>query len=694
MVHITRSRAKAKAIVLELSDSEPEIILPTPKKKRPSPPSPRPAPPAIQQLPQSPVPAPVPPPVPTPGPPPILAPTPAQSQREPSSSGVQIITNPSPPVVQRESSEEPVKPPRPRATRLPSRTASLEPSSRSQSARTSLPPVASTSQSSTTKRRPQKLVPQTTGEDDAIDDFFTRKPTAVAPAQGNRASTQRRVPKNKIAVPPPLPAARSESEELSSGSGSEGEKDTSSMVVKKVVLPDWTRGASGAELKARLSGIKPNRKRRKITDPDTDEEDAVAATIAAGGSHDDAKDGPQAKVASLASRIVVSSDSDSASESDDSIGGFDDKPKAVDKGKGKGKGRGQSRNPSKSLSPPPPTKSRASTEFEAYQKAQLLAKERKNSAILTLSDSASSPPAQPQINLDFEMDPEFQAMLKGSAPLDGSDDIQIISSHRGASILPSDREESVTPEPEDNTPVTIRIALVWDPDKKPVHPMLKTNYEKPVTIETGINDTFEAIFAQFAAAKALPRSGLTFTYRDSRLYDFGTPKSLQILHAGDLRAYTNEIYTKVQKKKIERSYSKEKDAVDVEEEELDPKFYAQPVPRDRSVTREPSMTPAAAMRASAAPAGCGSDDDGPAAGTIRLSIRGSATMVLGLMVKPETTTVAQILRRYCKKFEIEPARAAKMWTELDGDRLDGAKTLSSYEDIEDETLIEVREPKS
>lgn len=75
---------------------------------------------------------------------------------------------------------------------------------------------------------------------------------------------------------------------------------------------------------------------------------------------------------------------------------------------------------------------------------------------------------------------------------------------------------------------------------------------------------------------------------------------------------------------------------------------------------------------------------------LKVFIRGSATSILPLAIKPKTL-LSVLLKKYCKNFEIPPARMKCMWLEFDGDELDGKLRVEDYDEIEDEETIDVRE---
>lgn len=170
----------------------------------------------------------------------------------------------------------------------------------------------------------------------------------------------------------------------------------------------------------------------------------------------------------------------------------------------------------------------------------------------------------------------------------------------------------------------------------------------------------------------MPKSSLVITHRQLRVYPFGTPKSVEIFHSGDLKAFPQEVYHKLERSKKERVITSKPDSSEPEDEDGDEDLgdVDDLLQRARSVTREASVA-----RAEPDDPTANSDGEGAApGGTIRVTVRGSQTMTLGLVVKP-TTTVVQLLRHYCRHFEIDLAELPGMWAEFEGERLDSASLL-------------------
>jgi hypothetical protein len=104
-----------------------------------------------------------------------------------------------------------------------------------------------------------------------------------------------------------------------------------------------------------------------------------------------------------------------------------------------------------------------------------------------------------------------------------------------------------------------------------------------------------------------------------------------------------------------------------------------------------ARSPSAAASA-ADDAGGGSDGEGggPPPGLFPLSIRGSKTDSTSLAVKP-TTTMAQLVKHYCKKFA--STKAATAWIEFDGEKLAPGMTVEEAKeefDLEGEETFEIK----
>lgn len=173
------------------------------------------------------------------------------------------------------------------------------------------------------------------------------------------------------------------------------------------------------------------------------------------------------------------------------------------------------------------------------------------------------------------------------------------------------------------------------------------------------------------------------TYDDRLVYRFGNPATLKLIATGDFKCYTKEVYMKLEQNKtarMEARAGRRARGEDDDEDSLPP------------VSREPSRALGRAAEAVRAGGGGDESDDEARGSLISITIRGSPTMELSIAVKP-STTIASLLRRYCRKHEIAPERAVRMWIEYEGEKLDAALALSTYDDIESEDTVDVREAK-
>lgn len=169
--------------------------------------------------------------------------------------------------------------------------------------------------------------------------------------------------------------------------------------------------------------------------------------------------------------------------------------------------------------------------------------------------------------------------------------------------------------------------------------------------------------------RGIPLEDLVLCYRNRQVFPFGTPKSLRIIGTADFKGYTRVVWDKLEKRK-ERAVSQSLEEADL----------ARPTGEQDSGDKEVDEN-GAPERADAA-----------LAGLLRITVRGSQTQSLGLAVKP-STSMSQLLGRYCRKFSIPPERGERMWLEFDGEQLDLTKRLEEYDEIEDEDTIDVGVPK-
>lgn len=145
-------------------------------------------------------------------------------------------------------------------------------------------------------------------------------------------------------------------------------------------------------------------------------------------------------------------------------------------------------------------------------------------------------------------------------------------------------------------------------------------------------------------------STLVLRYQTRKIYDFGTPASLKIFASADMLGYTTDIDGKVTARRAK--------ADGLGADASDPDDAASP-----------------------ADSHADDDDEGPktqivAAGLFKVLVRGSASMVLPLAVRP-TIRISALLKSYCKKFKVGPERASSMWLEFDGGESQSCTRASS-----------------
>lgn len=149
------------------------------------------------------------------------------------------------------------------------------------------------------------------------------------------------------------------------------------------------------------------------------------------------------------------------------------------------------------------------------------------------------------------------------------------------------------------------------------------------------NEPFRKLIALLAASRSVDPSTLVLRYQTRKVYDFGTPASLKIFTSADMLGYTTDIDAKVTAR------------------------------RARTDASDPDGTASAAEGDDEDDDDEGSKSQVVAAGLFKVVVRGSASMVLPLAVRP-TIRISALLKSYCKKFKIAPERASSMWLEFDG----------------------------
>ncbi|KAM0748626.1 hypothetical protein T439DRAFT_68851 [Meredithblackwellia eburnea MCA 4105] len=504
------------------------------------------------------------------------------------------------------------------------------------------------------------------------------------------------LPKAPASPPSSSASSRSSSPELS-------DKKDSGMGAKPLNLPAWTRGRTGAERRAATKGFKANKKRKRLgessssedKDEDEDENNREKKSGDKGGSEgEDDDDVPRRKERKPAPRVIEL-------ESDDSLEGLESDEGSKEKSKGLKHRRG-----SPSASPPPKfaksAKSKGKSGYEKFKDEEARKKKQEGGIVLGSSDAEEGTSSSPQKNADDDdhlqdLDPSLREMLAGIAKKkrkSGESDEDEIEITGGSESMTGKRQSSE--DIANHTAVTLTISRVFDPEKT-VNPVAKAAYEKPISYTHPFGERFEDIFRSFAQSKNTPMASLVFTYRGVKVWHFATPKSLHILHSADIKAYNTDIYERIQKEKKNRVVTNNPGSL------VSPE---RPPVRQQNRESSPSHNPVAG------PSGlngheelmgeAGGDERGGAHGHVhvhdedevdpnlrRISIRGSQTMVLPIQAKV-TTTVGQLIKRFCKEFDIDASCIPSMWMEFDGERLDSTATLGSIDDIEDEETIDVR----
>lgn len=163
------------------------------------------------------------------------------------------------------------------------------------------------------------------------------------------------------------------------------------------------------------------------------------------------------------------------------------------------------------------------------------------------------------------------------------------------------------------------------------------------------------------------------THNSRRVYEFGNPASLKIRSEATFRCYTEAIW--LASEEIRKNGRNDI----VVEEVIDSNIASAGVNGSQTRTeREVSQV---------------DQDLTPGVDLLKVTVRGSQSLVFSLAVK-KTMLVSQLLKQYCKKFEIDQERIKLMWLEFDGEKLEMGKMLKEYDEIEDEETVDVRERKA
>lgn len=290
-----------------------------------------------------------------------------------------------------------------------------------------------------------------------------------------------------------------------------------------------------------------------------------------------------------------------------------------------------------------------------------------------------------------------KAMSAALAPLEPN------SSRRGEVGQPQ-HVEQLENNDED---VTLQVSLFMDPDRK-ASEAARRGYERPMhfTIKSvskqcssttvgGLQlilynfpkrEKFERIFQAISVQRTIPRAQLVLQYRKSIVYPFGTPKSLRIFGSATLQAYMQETWDKLKARnllEVEAANNSRATSMDPSAADADAEGTSGDAVMDESQAYhdggKSALEPPSVEVASDA---------------FHITLRGSSSQTVAFAVKP-STSLSTLLQRYCRKFDIAPQRAAAMWLEFDGERLDLGKRIQDYAgEIEDDETVDVHEPRS
>ncbi|GAA5879093.1 hypothetical protein JCM16303_001297 [Sporobolomyces ruberrimus] len=616
-------------------------------------------------------------------------------------------------VLQRHAST--TAPPAPPPRRASTESASTRPSS-------SKPRSSSSSQTTVPARKPYVKPPGGDSSDEA-DDFFSmsKKPTFGGRIPGKSAATTGgripggggRIPKassRSSATPGPGPSSppKPKQRKFAPSSSSDDDSDTSKsslpqpttyssdgeQMTKDLALPAWARGSkggrpgmSGADLAKQQRGATTNRKRRKMShDKSEDEADGKGK-----GKMDDVSEGeetddsleisigtPKAKVSQNRARPKRPGLNISLNDDDDE----------EEEGEGDKTMEGTPKAPTPKPKSPSPKKMSA---------AQMLLE----SARGLKAASPTKSPQRPQtgtITLDSSSD--------NDDPLNQLDPA-LAAIRSGFKKIEPDFEITAGPSKKASQTgmVTISLKMTFDPTLT-VSEVVKRAYEKLETFEIGVNKPFSELFDLLAAKRYLNRNDLVITYNKSQLYDFGTPQSLR-LSAGStasMQGYTRAIWEKT--KRIEQEAKEKKEAeqaiaatAEGKSDDDDLEEFSASRQSALGTGRGPSLQPPAAStlersRSPSARAASGAPNS-PDKNLFRITIRGSKTQSIDLAVK-YTTTMQSLVKAYAKQHAItDPARIAKMFIEIEGDKVESTQTIQDIKDefdLDDEETVDLRDP--
>lgn len=268
--------------------------------------------------------------------------------------------------------------------------------------------------------------------------------------------------------------------------------------------------------------------------------------------------------------------------------------------------------------------------------------------------------------------------------------------------------------------VTILLRMTTDPTAA-MSEMVRKVYEKEEKFELGIvspshfipfvprrglrkscrlvitsqNESFSNLFDQLAAKRYLNRHDLIITHEKSRLYDFGTPKSLR-LKPGDvvsMRGYNQQVWDRTKQLEREQKAKQARTTGSGALDDDDDDFSA--LERAASAMRGGSLQPPATsstLRQSRSPS---AQPRSPGEDLFRITVRGSKTQSVDLAVKL-TATAQSLVKAYAKHHGItDQARVARMFIEIEGDKIEPTQTIQDIKDefdFEGEETVDLRDP--
>ncbi|GAA5977075.1 hypothetical protein JCM10908_004847 [Rhodotorula pacifica] len=267
--------------------------------------------------------------------------------------------------------------------------------------------------------------------------------------------------------------------------------------------------------------------------------------------------------------------------------------------------------------------------------------------------------------------------------------------------------------------IAIKLKMVFDPTRN-VPEVAKRAYERLETFSIGLDESFSSLFYELAVRRTIPRDDLIITHcrtshvstpltlaRQTQVYEFGTPASLGLgldaESAMEMRGYTRDVWEKckAQERAKRIAAGGDEDGVDGgDDDDYDLEAAAAAAMARRSagprkVTASGVLDLGSSSDSGMHDGGAASSSSDPAApnldGLFPLTIRGSATQSLSLAVKP-STTMAQLLRAYCKQFKLGGEKALVL--EFEGETLEATRTIEDVKeefDLDGEETFDVKD---